>query len=232
MKQVIQKIPILGPLAYSAARRLFGKRADREFSTSADYWEQRYQSGGDSGRGSYNQLAEFKARVLTEFVDKHSIRTVIEFGCGDGNQVLLAKYPSYLGLDVSQTAVDRCRRMFAGDPTKSFQLMDDYRGERADLSMSLDVVYHLVEDAVFGSYMARLFDAGERFVVVYATNYDTKPGHAAPHVRHRRFTDWIEKHRPRWTLTQFVPNEFPFDEKTGEGSPADFYFYRNKFDRA
>jgi hypothetical protein len=225
MKQVIQKIPILGPIAFSAARRLFGKRAKRPFSTSADYWEQRYQSGGNSGRGSCDQLAEFKAEVLNTFVKEHSIESVIEFGCGDGNQLLLAQYPSYLGYDVSRTAIDQCRQMFGDDPTKSFHLMDDYSGERAAMSMSLDVVYHLVEDAVFSAYMERLFDAARRFVVIYSSNYESPPSRAARHVRHRRFTDWIDANRSAWKLTQHVPNRYPFDERTGEGTPADFYFY-------
>lgn len=225
MKRLIRQIPIIGPLAARTARSLLGKDI-REFSGSARYWENRYKSGGNSGKGSYDQLAHFKAEVLNDFVRENSIRTVIEFGCGDGNQLMLAKYPSYLGYDVSRTAIDRCRQIFANDPTKKFQLVDDHAGETADLAMSLDVVYHLVEDRVFESYMERLFDAGQKFVVVYSSNFESQPTCEAPHVRQRRFSDWTENNRPAWKLVQRVPNRYPFDEKTGEGSPADFYFYQ------
>ena len=215
----------IGALAARAARWLLGKES-LQFSGSANYWDNRYESGGNSGKGSYDLLAQFKAEVLNDFVRRNTIGTVIEFGSGDGNQLLLAQYPSYLGYDVSKTVIDRCRQTFANDPTKRFKIVDYYAGEMADLSMSLDVVYHLVEEAVFESYMERLFDAGRRFVVVYSSNYEAQPTRDAPHVRHRRFTDWIEKNRSAWRLVQHVPNRYPFDAKTGEGSPADFYFYQ------
>ena len=86
-----------------------------------------------------------------------------EFGCGDGHQLLLAQYPRYIGLDISKTAIGLCKRKFSGDPTKSFFAYDgdcfvDRAGVfAADLAMSLDVVYHLVEDPTFESYMTHLF---------------------------------------------------------------------------
>src|SRR5690625_7083258 len=70
---------------------------------SQEYWEQRYASGVHSGAGSYKKFAQFKADTLNRFVSEHGIRTVTEFGCGDGNQLLLAQYPQYLGIDVSPT---------------------------------------------------------------------------------------------------------------------------------
>ncbi|MGZ4333195.1 MAG: hypothetical protein ACXVRJ_02835, partial [Gaiellaceae bacterium] len=85
------------------------------FRDSASYWERRYRSGGDSGQGSYGPHADHKAAFLNGFVADRGIGSVIEFGCGDGNQLSLARYPTYLGLDVSQTAVRSCIRRFAGD---------------------------------------------------------------------------------------------------------------------
>ena len=76
--------------------------------------------GGQFRPGSYNRLEEFKAEILNEFVRKHSINTVIEFGSGDGSQLKLAEYPSYIGVDVSRTAIEQTRSLFSGDPTKTF----------------------------------------------------------------------------------------------------------------
>ena len=39
---------------------------------SHEYWEKRYASGGNSGAGSYNYLAEFKAEILNNFVTKNT----------------------------------------------------------------------------------------------------------------------------------------------------------------
>ena len=46
----------------------------------------------------------------------------MEFGCGDGNQLKLAQYPSYSGIDISETALTICRKSFANDTTKKFSL--------------------------------------------------------------------------------------------------------------
>ncbi|MDR2602882.1 MAG: class I SAM-dependent methyltransferase [Spirochaetaceae bacterium] len=79
---------------------------------SADYWEGRYAQGGNSGAGSRDKLAAFKAGIINSFVAERSIKTVMEFGCGDGGQLLLADYPFYTGFDVSDTALEKCRKLF------------------------------------------------------------------------------------------------------------------------
>lgn len=210
--------------AYQALRGNTGEAAP--FAGSGDYWETRYASGGNSGAGSYDELAAFKAEVLNEFVAAQGIRRVIEFGCGDGNQLTLANYPEYLGFDVSETAIEQCRERFSGDATRTFRLMQDYAGETAELALSLDVIYHLVEDGVFEDYMQTLFAAAERFVIVYSSDSDENPRLQSPHVRHRRFSSWIAREQPRWQLMRHVPNRYPQKGLLGKGSFADFFIYR------
>jgi SAM-dependent methyltransferase len=178
---------------------LRSSRRDSTFAGSAGYWEDRYAEGGDSGAGSYGHSAREKADFLNRFVAEHDVVSVIELGCGDGNQLALCEYQSYLGLDVSETAVERCRARFADDPTKSFRLVSEVGSERADLALSLDVIYHLVEDAVFDDHMRRLFSYGQRFVVVYSSNTTGGSVLERAHVRHRRFTDWVAASAPSWS---------------------------------
>lgn len=115
---------------------------------SKKYWENRYSTGGNSGAGSYGKFAQYKSIILNEFVQNNKINKVIEFGCGDGNQLQLAKYPEYLGLDVSTTALDLCKNKFKHDKSKVFKPLKQYKQETADLVLSLDVIFHLVEDKV------------------------------------------------------------------------------------
>lgn len=205
-----------------------GESAAPEFSGSARFWEERYAAGGTSGAGSYNHLAEFKAEVLNDFVARNRIGSVIEFGSGDGAQLALAHYPRYVGVDVSPTALELCRTKFADRSELSFLHTSQVTPEhRAELSLSLDVIYHLVEDDVFDGYMRQLFDAGERYVIVYASNEDLP--WTSPHVRHRRFTTWVEANRPDFVLDDFVANRYPYDPDSpdqGNQSFADFYIYR------
>lgn len=223
MKEIIKHVPLLGPWA----RRIYrSRRSGREqFPGSADYWKQRYRTGGNSGSGSYNELAEFKAEILNRFVHDHRIETVIEFGSGDGNQLRLADYPSYIGYDVSPDAIAACKQVFANDKGKMFKLAEEYAGETAELSLSLDVIYHLVEDTVFDQYMRRLFAAAERFVIIYSSNTDENSDAQAPHVRHRKFSRWVESTLGEWTLLEHIPNKYPYNPREEKGTFADFFVY-------
>ena len=195
------------------------------FSGSGSYWEERYSSGGNSGRGSYGELAEFKAAVINQFLAGHRLGSVIEFGCGDGNQLSLAKYPTYLGFDVSPAAVTQCRGRFTKDTTKQFRLLRDYHGEKADLTLSLDVIFHLVEDDVFADHMTKLFESSNRYVIIYASNTNASPQCTAPHVRHRRFTTWIQRNMPQWRLIRQIPNKYPSHGDSTQGSFAEFFIF-------
>ena len=191
------------------------------------YWSERYARGGNSGAGSYNHLAQFKADVLNDFVKKNDVKNVIEWGCGDGNQLSLAIYPEYTGYDISKEAVERCRGIFSADPSKSFEWSgkEDFSCDRtADLTLSLDVIYHLVDDKVFDAYMRRLFDTSRKYVIIYSCNFEKN--HAL-HVRCRKFTDWIEKNElEKWKLINMMRNKYPYDEKNPDSTSwSDFYFY-------
>lgn len=176
--------------------------------------------GGNSGKGSYGKYAAFKAGVINDFVLRNRINTVIEYGCGDGNQLRLVHYPAYTGFDISDKAVALCQAIFAKDATKKFSLMGDYKRETAELTMSLDVIFHLIEDDVFVDYMDRLFDSSERFVMIYSSDTDVNPAHLAGHVRHRNFSRWVGETRPEWTLMERIPN--------ATDSFADFFMYERK----
>lgn len=198
------------------------------FRGSAGYWEDRYRRGGDSGEGSSDRLAAFKAEVLNDLVEREGIASVVEFGCGDGRQLALARYPRYLGLDVSPSALRLCRERFAGDPTRRFALLEEGQREHAELALSIDVVYHLVEDEVFEAHLRALFEAAQRFVVLYTTDSDDfAPRFTGPHVRHRPVRRWIARNIEGWELERVVPNRYPFSEADPDRtSPAEFLVYR------
>ena len=203
--------------------------AHKKWEGSSDYWQKRYQLGFNSGAGSYNRLAEFKAKVVNDFVKKHQIQTVIEYGCGDGNQLLLSDYPAYIGFDVAEEAIEICKELFQDDAKKRFEWSgapDYVCKETADMTLSLDVIYHLTEDDVFEKYMRQLFDSSKSYVCIYSCNDDNNTGKSR-HVKNRVFTDWIEhNYSADWKLISFIKNEYPFDPKDPKNTSfSDFYFY-------
>lgn len=216
---------VVGSRFEALLRRLL-ERPQLVFLNSGQYWEDRYRSKGDSGSGSYGRLALFKAAVLNDFVLSNGVRTVLEFGCGDGNQLELSRYPSYVGIDVAPEAVSLCRRRFEDDKSKQFFVVGEREHLAAELSISLDVIYHLVEDAVYEEYMQRLFEAASRYVIIYSSNFPDSRELAASHVRHRKFTDWVAAKAQEFDLVNVVRNEYPYDPLDEQcTSLADFYFF-------
>lgn len=198
---------------------------------SSNYWEQRYAEGRDSGSGSEGRLAEYKADFLNKFVETNGIESVVEFGCGDGRQLSYANYKRYTGLDVSESALQLCREKFRDDPSKRFVLADSFvenltsDDDRVDLALSLDVIYHLVEFAVFEKYIADLFAAATEWVIIYSSNYDAKQDKA--HVLHRKFTDHIADNIEGWSLHEHLKNKYAFESGDSQTtSRADFFVYR------
>jgi len=231
MKSTLKKM-IVGSSVETIARKLHAVASGYNFEDSSTYWETRYKKNGNSGSGSYGRLAFFKADILNAYVADNNIHTVIEYGSGDGHQLTLAEYPEYLGFDIAQTAVDRCRNLFADDPTKMFALYNDYNSEKADLTVSLDVIYHLVENNVYEHYMTRLFNSAKNHVIIYSSNSSDKDdlkGHGSDHVRHRCFTEWVSQHRPDWNLVKEIPNLYPYSKDDHDNtSLADFFIFRRK----
>jgi SAM-dependent methyltransferase len=196
---------------------------------SAAYWQERYRSGGTSGAGSYGRLAQWKAEFLNRFAAEQQIRSVVEFGCGDGNQLALFDFEHYVGFDVSPQALELCRARVADRPADRYEFLPMSATHplegRFDLALSLDVIYHLVEDEVFAAYLQRLFSAAARFVVIYSSDVDHD---GASHVRHRNFSRWVAAHAPDWRLLQRTANPYPFRSAADDPqqtSVSDFFCY-------
>lgn len=76
---------------------------------------------------------------------------------------------------------------------------------KSELSLSLEVILHLVEDEVFNRYMNDLFDLSTKYVIIYSNNIIKKSKNS--HVKYRKFTEWIEKNRPNWELINVIQND-------------------------
>jgi cyclopropane fatty-acyl-phospholipid synthase-like methyltransferase len=220
MTRIIKKI-IKACLPYGIVMLIKSKQ---QFPGTISYWEKRYAKGGTSGAGSYNALANFKAEVINEFIKSNKIQTIIEFGCGDGNQLSLAEYPNYTGFDVSRTAIQLCKKRFKNDTSKNFFLITEYHeSHKAELVLSLDVIYHLIEDNVFKDYITHLFRASTNYVIIYACNFDGEIDH---HERPRKFTKYIEEEICNWKMIEHRPNKYPYDKNDPNNtSRSDFFIY-------
>jgi hypothetical protein len=223
--RVVLGVPVIGQMS-AFILRIFHLLT---FHGSINYWEKRYASKHTSGSGSYGLLSEFKAEILNAFVLENTVSSVIEFGCGDGHQLSLANYPKYIGLDISKTAIQLCKNQFSSDQTKNFFLydpecfVDNENIFLCDLAISIDVIFHIVEDSIFQYYMKHLFNSSRKFVIIYSSNRADQQIDA--HVKNRCFTKWVDNNLSEWELKGFIPNRYPYNNKTLTGSWSDFYIY-------
>ncbi|NVD29028.1 class I SAM-dependent methyltransferase [Parasphingorhabdus flavimaris] len=208
-----------------------GQRLNVAFSSSDQYWRERYEKGGNSGEGSYGALSKYKAEFINSFVAEKNISSIIEFGCGDGNQASLFTFAKYTGIDISEKCVESCKALL-GKRGYEFIVLEDYLADEVeeafDLALSLDVVYHLVEDEIYNAYISKLFKSSSRYVLVYASNFNSFDPNL-PHVRHREFSRDVELAFPDWTLveTEKNPYEKPHDSKV-YGSFAKFHLFEKR----
>jgi SAM-dependent methyltransferase len=160
-------------------------------TTSKDYWQKRYASGRNSGAGSYGQNAIYKSKIINQIINKYNITSAIEFGCGDGNNALLYNIEKYTGLDVSSKAIELCNARHIRDDEinkKQFYTMDHWNPrESAELTMSIEVLFHLTEDDIYEAYLNELCGYSNKYVLIFSSN-ETNPN-TASHVKHRKFTD-------------------------------------------
>ncbi|MGQ5718975.1 class I SAM-dependent methyltransferase [Pseudochrobactrum asaccharolyticum] len=193
--------------------------------SSSDYWENRYRTGGNSGSGSYGRLAQFKGDFLNSFFSENGVKSVLEFGCGDGNQLKYMTPERYVGLDVSPAIVEKCQAAYSDNPKYDFYSIDDKPDlKKFDVTLSLDVIYHLIENEILSKYIEDLFAHSSRYVVIYSSNFDAP--WPAVHVKHRNISKFIAENIKGWSLRCIVPNAFPYKaDDVDNTSFSDFLIY-------
>lgn len=103
--------------------------------------------------------------------------------------------------------------------------MDNAKVFQADLALSIDVIFHLIEEDVFTKYMLHLFAAASRYVIIYSWGEGASPVTRSWHNRPRDFESFVNTHLPEWKLVNIIRNMYPYDPKTEEGSLSSFYIY-------
>lgn len=169
--------------------------------TTTEYWETRYAHGRGPGAGSVGEAGRMKAARVNELLT--GATSVVDWGCGDGGFLGLLDLDGigYLGVDVSASAIAKCVVRYGG----LHQFLLARPGAQpavavgTDVALSLDVLYHLVDDDDYGDYLAAVFISASRRVVAHTTDYDAPA--SAPHVRHRAVTNDVAARYSGWVLT-------------------------------
>jgi SAM-dependent methyltransferase len=196
---------------------------------SKKYWQKRYSAGGNSGDGSYGKLADWKSSALNDYIASRNIQGVLEFGCGDGNNLVAIRAATYIGTDPSPAAIKSCISRFKGDSTKSFFCLDPDAFQNngalvSELTLSMEVILHLVEDARYEMYMHNLFQAADKSVGIFNVATEVNDPKMGPHNRFRDHRPFVSANYPAWTEVEVktAPSEIGFAEHTA------FFFYERR----
>ena len=203
-------------------------KANSNVFDSSKHWQNRYLNGQNSDSGSYGRLAQWKAEVINNFIKNKKIQSIIDYGVGDGNQLSLYDINdiTYCGIDVSKVVIDKLSNKYKNDTTKQFHhVSSKILNFTSELTISCDVLYHLIEDDVYVNYLNNLFRMSEKYVIVYAKALNQD--HKCEHVKFRNFIVDIEKLYPEWKLFKCIPNKYPVNDirESNEHFFSDFYIY-------
>ena len=156
-----------------------------------NYWENRYNSGGNSGLGSYGKYAEYKAKIINEYILKLEIKSISDFGSGDGNQIsLLDGYETYCGYDISEYILNKCREIYKNNSKIKF-VNKINELPKSDMCLSLDVLYHIVDENEFKNYINHLFEKSMKYVLIFTSNHNRNDKNSVSHIFHRKTVDYI-----------------------------------------
>jgi 2-polyprenyl-3-methyl-5-hydroxy-6-metoxy-1,4-benzoquinol methylase len=173
-----------------------------------DYWDNRYKSGGNSGAGSHEENSvKFKANYVNEIIKKYNIKSLCDYGCGDGNQLRgFNGFETYTGYDISSKAIEISKSIHK--ETNKFFTSDinEILSKKFDMIMALDVTYHLIEEYLYIQTLANLFSLSD-MVCLYTIKMDGQG---------RNVIEYVEK-----TFTDFKL----IDEKTFNGIVS-FFLYQ------
>lgn len=166
-------------------------------ATGVGYWDDRWVNGPECP-GSVGDQAMSKAAWLNSVIYDLDVRSLVDWGCGDGSQAALVNVGMYVGVEVAPSAWeaasvalatrDNCCIVLA-PPGQSITI-------RADMAVSMDVVFHLTADHEYEEWLARVFGSATKFVAVHGTDYESVPN---GHMRHHEVT---RDAPPDWTLRE------------------------------
>ena len=103
--------------------------------------------------------------------------------------------------------------------------LDNHQLFRAELSLSLDVIFHLIEDEIFINYMTHLFQSSQKYVIIYSWDYADRQDF---HQKSRNFSQWVTEHQQSFKLIKKIENPYKYDPTNPENtSNAVFMMYEH-----
>lgn len=153
-----------------------------------EYWERRYRTGGNSGKGSRGSDRRWKWKVIHRYAGKPV--DVLDVGCGDLAFWKGRDCESYLGVDISPTII-------AGDkelrPGWNFLVAraDELPPGRHDVVFCLDVLFHILDDREYARIVDSLIQATDGWLFIFTWSRPPEEEYDKSYQRFRPFRDYL-----------------------------------------
>ena len=131
-----------------------------------NYWESRYNKGGDSGTGSRGWSRRWKWFCINRCVNI-SDSTVIDVGCGDLDFWKGRSCKRYTGIDISPTIVQLNKskksdwNFICGDASKYYNLAP------TDVVFCHDILFHIMDDETYLKILEHLTTYSKKYIFIY-----------------------------------------------------------------
>ena len=144
-----------------------------------EFWNERYRTQRwiGSGPGSRGIAQHYKANLLQKVLQKNKIASVVDVGCGDMCWLRTDRLCAedlggirFIGLDISEVAVQTNRWDFPGLEFEKYDLSRDPLPRRVDLVLCFDVLIHQTSREQFTQCLNHLLDGIARHALVSYKN--------------------------------------------------------------
>ena len=154
------------------------RRSRRKHFSNRTFWNYRYEKKADlgSGVGSRGEVLERKRHILENCLARWGSASVLDIGCGDLELTRNLNPRSYTGIDISEAAIEICRRK-----RPDWTFLSGEAGEapkaRFDVVLCLDVLIHQHSEQAYRALLEELASRAGDALVIGA--YNQVPWHTS-----------------------------------------------------
>ena len=116
-------------------------------SLEEQYWEQRYSSGGTSGKGSIGDDRAYRWRAIDKYIPY--LRSVLDVGCGDLSFWEERDCKDYTGIDISKTIIERNRILRPDWEFICANAATRIEGLTKEVVFCFDIIYHIMDEKTY-----------------------------------------------------------------------------------
>lgn len=135
-----------------------------------NYWEDRYRQGGASGEGSVGEVRAWKWKIIDSYVP--NLESVVDVGCGDLRFWLGRKCKDYVGIDVSNTILERNKSLH---PDWRFILASSdkfIKSLKKECVFCFDLLFHIMNEDSFVKTLHNICRYSSRYVLIHTWKHN------------------------------------------------------------